>query len=168
MIEAPINLNQLLLSEKMLSAIKYAAQAHEGQMRRGGGPFFSHPVAVGLALANAGFVERVVVAGILHDTIEDTETTYADLGVAFGQDVAELVRHVSYDQDLPPDEGKETYLNQLAVAPLEARAISAADLLANRTDTLLALRAEGDISKRPANLEKTIDYDRRRKIIDSN
>ena len=149
----------------MLQAIKFAANAHKGQKRKDGYQFISHPVAVALALSNAGFQETVVIAGILHDTIEDTATTYEVIATAFGKEVADLVQSVSYDQDLPKEQGKELYLQHLTSAPQEACAISAADLLANRTDTLLALIANADWDKTSGSLEKTIAYDRRRLAV---
>ncbi len=151
------------LSQETLESIKFSAEAHKDQVRIKGGPFISHPVAVGLILSRAGFPDKVVMAGFLHDVIEDTKYTYEDIKSRFGEGVANLVRWVTYDQDLPTDEGKIIYRKQLSEGPVEACAISAADLLANRTDTLHALQNGVDWHGDGA---KMIEYDTKRlKII---
>lgn len=152
-----LNQKDLYLSDKMLKAIKFAARAHAKGVRRDGYPEISHPVAVGFALATAGFNETIVIAGILHDVIEDTDNTYEDIVTEFGKEVADLVRSVTYDQAMPHDEGKEIYLQQLATAPPAACAISAADLLANRTDMA------NSVTDRDPN--KVVSYDNRRLAI---
>ena len=57
-------------------AIEVAAEAHQGQYRKGTDtPYITHPYAVGLILMEAGCTEAVIIAGILHDTVEDTDLT---------------------------------------------------------------------------------------------
>ncbi len=61
-------------------AIIFAAKAHRNQTRKGTDiPYITHPFAVGMYLQKANCSEEVIAAGILHDTLEDTETTYNDL-----------------------------------------------------------------------------------------
>ncbi len=71
------------------------AAAHEGQTRKSGEPYITHPVAVAQVLAEQGLDVETLVAAILHDTIEDTPLTRADVAVQFGETVAELVDGVT-------------------------------------------------------------------------
>jgi guanosine-3',5'-bis(diphosphate) 3'-pyrophosphohydrolase len=76
-------------------AIAFATSKHEGQSRNSGEPYVEHVIAAGKILAELGMDVTTVVAGILHDTIEDTETTFEELENEFGYDVAFLVDGVS-------------------------------------------------------------------------
>ncbi|WP_058836378.1 RelA/SpoT family protein [Luteimonas abyssi] len=71
------------------------AQAHEGQFRKSGEPYITHPVAVAGVLAGQKVDLETLVAAILHDTIEDTALTRADIAEQFGEQVAELVEGVT-------------------------------------------------------------------------
>lgn len=86
-------------SEKQLAsierAIDFAAKAHAGQKRASGEPYISHPLSVADILVDWGMDIDSVLAGILHDTIEDTETLDADIEKLFGKDVAFLVNGVT-------------------------------------------------------------------------
>ncbi|PID44126.1 MAG: bifunctional GTP diphosphokinase/guanosine-3',5'-bis(diphosphate) 3'-diphosphatase [Proteobacteria bacterium] len=72
-----------------------AKKAHEGQYRRSGDPYITHPVAVAKILADMGMDYQSIMAAILHDVIEDTEVTYETLASHFGETVADLVDGVS-------------------------------------------------------------------------
>ena len=66
-------------------ALEFAAQAHLKQIRKGTDiPYITHPYAVGMILARSGCPESVVIAGILHDTVEDTDVTLESIRCAFG------------------------------------------------------------------------------------
>ena len=71
------------------------AAAHAGQTRKSGEPYITHPVAVSQVLAELGLDLETLVAAILHDTIEDTPLTRADVAAQFGETVAELVDGVT-------------------------------------------------------------------------
>ena len=71
------------------------AVAHAGQTRKSGEPYITHPVAVAQVLAEQGLDLETLVAAILHDTIEDTPLTQADVAAQFGETVAELVDGVT-------------------------------------------------------------------------
>ncbi|HZU11578.1 MAG TPA: bifunctional (p)ppGpp synthetase/guanosine-3',5'-bis(diphosphate) 3'-pyrophosphohydrolase [Chloroflexota bacterium] len=77
------------------AAHDFAAAAHEGQMRRSGEPYLVHLIATAYYLARLRLDVTSVVAGLLHDTIEDTEVTYEDLEREFGHSVARIVEGVS-------------------------------------------------------------------------
>ena len=87
-------------------AYVYAAKAHEGQTRLSGEPYLSHPLAVANTLAEMGFDEPTVAAGLLHDTVEDTRATIEDIDEYFGEDVADIVDGVT-KISLIPFENKE-------------------------------------------------------------
>jgi len=76
-------------------AYRRAEEAHRGQTRVSGAPYFCHVTQVALELARLGLDVSTVAAGLLHDTVEDTPTTLEDLQAAFGPDVAELVDGVT-------------------------------------------------------------------------
>ena len=74
-------------------AIIYAAKAHAGQTRKSTDiPYITHPYTVGMLLQKANCTDEVIAAGILHDTVEDTSTTYEELTEQFGLHVSNLVR----------------------------------------------------------------------------
>ena len=73
----------------------FAATAHAGQTRLSGEPYLSHPLAVADTLADMGFDEPTVAAGLLHDTVEDTKATIEEIDENFGEEVADIVDGVT-------------------------------------------------------------------------
>ena len=134
-----------LISENITKAILFALKAHEGQLRKDDKPYIIHPLSVGFILESAGYGEEVVIAGILHDVVEDTQYTKADIEKKFGARVAELVMGVTKDESLPGPEREQAYLDNLKTADDETRAVSAADLLDNRRAILQAIEDKYDI-----------------------
>ena len=128
--------------------MRWAAQCHEGQTRRGAGmPYFEHVAAVALILDRAGFDEDAVIAGLLHDVVEDTPATFEDVSTRFGSVVAETVRHCSevkldvQGRRRPWIDRKRDHLAALVDAPADAQAVILADKLHNLTCIELDLRA---------------------------
>ena len=76
-------------------AYYFGKKAHEGQFRRSGEPYFIHPIAVASILSDMELDIETIVAGLLHDVVEDTEYTYEDIEKEFGKDVANLVDGVT-------------------------------------------------------------------------
>jgi RelA/SpoT family (p)ppGpp synthetase len=68
---------------------------HQGQTRTSGDPYFSHPVAVAMLLAEQRLDDATIITALLHDTIEDTGSTYAEIALRFGEEVAQLVDGVT-------------------------------------------------------------------------
>jgi (p)ppGpp synthase/HD superfamily hydrolase len=131
----------------ILKALRLAAVAHVRQTRKDDDhtPYISHPAMVGMILREHGAQAPTVAAGILHDVIEDTKYGYDELARACSSEVADLVLWVTENNQLPFIERKAEYLHKLAQAPTEALMISAADLLANRLDGLLAMDRGEDL-----------------------
>ncbi len=77
--------------ERIAGAARFACRAHEGQKRRSGEPYIIHPYAVAEILISMNMDVDTVIAGLLHDTMEDTDTTYETLAEEFGKTVADLV-----------------------------------------------------------------------------
>lgn len=80
---------------ELVSAIDLATEKHAGQKRHSGEPYITHPLAVASILVDWGMDIDTVIAGVLHDTIEDTQTTFEELEKYFGRDVAFLVAGVT-------------------------------------------------------------------------
>ena len=79
-------------TKKIHDAIIFAAKAHEGQRRKGTDiPYITHPFEVAQILMEAGCDETLIIAGLLHDTLEDTEVTAAEIEEQFGPEVLALV-----------------------------------------------------------------------------
>lgn len=134
-----------LFSERLEKAIGIATSVHSGQTRKGKDkiPYIAHPFNVGVILMSMGFDEDTVIAGILHDTIEDTEYGYKNIKEDFGIRVADLVRRVTNPDGASYDECKKFQQETLKSAPTEAKAIKAADLLHNTYSKVVAIR-DGD------------------------
>lgn len=93
-----IKLSQYLKNkdiEKIWAAYRFSEQAHEGQMRKSGEPYISHPVAVACQLADLHLDVPTIIAALLHDVVEDTKITKQQVAEQFGNQVAELVDGLS-------------------------------------------------------------------------
>ncbi|MGC8643434.1 MAG: HD domain-containing protein [Isosphaeraceae bacterium] len=144
-----MSLSSALLTSAIEQALRLAAAGHAGQVRKGSGvSYVEHVVAVAWILDRAGFDEDVVIAGLLHDLVEDTSTSIDEIRARFGPFVAELVAHCSevkndeQGRKRPWIDRKRDHLAALANAPVEARAIVLADKLHNLVCIQLDL-AEG-------------------------
>ncbi|MBM9596286.1 RelA/SpoT family protein [Roseitranquillus sediminis] len=89
------NYNPRSDAELIRRAFAYGERMHDGQMRHSGEPYFTHPVAVAAILTEMRLDDATIVTALLHDVIEDTRSTYADLVKQFGKEVAELVDGVT-------------------------------------------------------------------------
>ncbi|PIE14994.1 MAG: bifunctional (p)ppGpp synthetase/guanosine-3',5'-bis(diphosphate) 3'-pyrophosphohydrolase [Rhodobacterales bacterium] len=89
------NYNPKTDADKLRRAFEYGARMHEGQFRHSGEPYFTHPVAVAAILAHQRLDDATIITALLHDTIEDTESTYTEVAELFGTEVAELVDGVT-------------------------------------------------------------------------
>jgi (p)ppGpp synthase/HD superfamily hydrolase len=114
-------------------AIEFAARAHRSQYRKGTDiPYISHPYGVGMLLLKAGCKEEVIIAGILHDTLEDTDTTEDDLLNHFGQEVLMIVKGCSEPNKDESWEARKKHTHDfLKHASLSIRQVACADKLHN-------------------------------------
>ncbi|MFN7223411.1 MAG: RelA/SpoT family protein [Paracoccaceae bacterium] len=89
------NYNPRTNADLIRRAYAYGFAMHDGQMRKSGEPYFTHPVAVAAILTEQRLDDATIVTALLHDTIEDTKSTYTEVERHFGQEVAELVDGVT-------------------------------------------------------------------------
>jgi GTP pyrophosphokinase/guanosine-3',5'-bis(diphosphate) 3'-pyrophosphohydrolase len=89
------NYNPRCNADLIRKAYAYGLKMHEGQMRKSGEPYFTHPVAVAAILTEQRLDDATIVTALLHDTIEDTRSTYSEIAQMFGEEVAELVDGVT-------------------------------------------------------------------------
>ena len=132
-------------------AIQFAARKHSGQMRRETEPlpYITHLFSVALLVAEDGANDDIVTAALLHDILEDTDTTREEIVIAFNEHVAELVESVSELKEkdgkrLDWKERKTDYLVRLENASVDAVLIAIADKVDNIESKLEAFEKEGD------------------------
>ncbi|GGO37775.1 guanosine-3',5'-bis(diphosphate) 3'-pyrophosphohydrolase [Gemmobacter aquaticus] len=89
------NYNPRTNADLIRRAYSYGKRMHEGQFRKSGEPYFTHPVAVAAILTEQRLDDATIVTALLHDTIEDTKASYTDVAREFGEEVAELVDGVT-------------------------------------------------------------------------
>lgn len=125
-------------------AIIFALRAHSGQQRKTGReiPFIAHPFGVAMLLQGMGCAENVVVAGLLHDTVEDTPVTLADIEAEFGPEVARIVSYCTEPHGRW-ETRKQVLIDNLRHAPLEAKLLAAADKYHNLSHMLHNLEKYG-------------------------
>lgn len=127
----------LLLEMTVGQAFAFADKKHAGQHRKGSGePYIKHPLGTYRLLRALGIKQKdVLVAAALHDTLEDTDTTYNELKGEFNVTVANLVKDVSSDKKILFKVGKEKYLaDKLIKMPAPSLTLKLADRLHNLSD----------------------------------
>lgn len=129
------------------AALEKARTAHAGQVRNGSGgmPYVEHPVTVAALLDQHGYGEEVLAAALLHDVIEDSDTTLDEVREHFGDRVAGMVGALTDDEAIESyRERKAEHRERVAAAPSDAHAIYGADKLTNTTTLRDAYAKEGD------------------------
>jgi len=125
-------------SLEILRALHFAADKHRKQRRKGADrdPYINHPIAVAEVLAREAGVRsaKLLQAAVLHDTIEDTETTPEELERHFGRRVRRLVEEVTDDKKLPSAERKRLQIEHAPKLSKKARRIKLADKICNLRD----------------------------------
>ena len=113
-------------------AIIFAAVRHQNQIRKGTQiPYIVHPMEVMQILTENGCSENVIIAGILHDTLEDTDTTPDDIEKEFGRDILGIVQTESEDKSKSWKERKQHTIESLKSDSLETKLVCCADKLSN-------------------------------------
>ena len=129
------------------SALEKARSAHRGQTRNGSGgmPYIEHPIAVAALLGENDYGDEVLAAALLHDVVEDSETTLDELRQLFGEPVAGMVGALSDDESMDSyRERKAEHRERAAAADGDALAIYGADKLTNVKTLRAAYESEGD------------------------
>jgi GTP diphosphokinase / guanosine-3',5'-bis(diphosphate) 3'-diphosphatase len=123
---------------KLLQAASFAAKKHRYQKRKGDDaePYVNHPLEVANLLANVGKIDDydILIAAVLHDTIEDTETTKEELTGLFGAQVCNYVLEVTDDKSLPKAERKQKQVEHAPHLSNGAKQIKLGDKISNITD----------------------------------
>lgn len=119
-------------------ALAFAADKHRAQRRKDkeASPYINHPIALADVLVNEGGIDDMVAlsAAVLHDTIEDTETTYEELQRRFGKEVADVVLEVTDDKSLPKAERKKRQETHAPHLSQRAKLVKLADKICNLRD----------------------------------
>ncbi|MFC2158588.1 HD domain-containing protein [Acidobacteriota bacterium] len=114
-------------------AVELAAIAHTGQLRKHTTlPYITHPFGVALILSQLGYDEDLIIAGLLHDTVEDSDMTIEKISEEFGAAVAEIVDGCSEPNRSDPWMVRKSHtIEFLRSAPLDTKIVACADKLHN-------------------------------------
>jgi GTP diphosphokinase / guanosine-3',5'-bis(diphosphate) 3'-diphosphatase len=143
---------------EVLRAAKFAADKHRDQRRKDekASPYINHPIGVAEVLARHGVRDPVVlVAAVLHDTIEDTDTTGTELEREFGPEVRRVVEEVTDDKSLNKDERKARQIEKAPTLSPEAKLVKIADKISNITDVIHSPPTEWPMERRAEYLSWT-------------
>lgn len=124
---------------RLVKAFNFAAQKHRNQRRKNSEktPYINHPVEVVLFLTNAGITDvNILMAAVLHDTVEDTGTKYEELVTEFGDDVAETVMECTDDKSLDKVERKKLQIEHASHISRAAKLVKLSDKLSNMKDLM--------------------------------
>ncbi len=137
---------------RILNAFRFAAERHRDQRRKGGeaSPYINHLIDVAGILWDDGGVRDIVTieAAILHDTVEDTETTASELRELFGEETAAVVLEVTDDKSLPKEVRKRLQVEHADKLSPRAALIKIADKISNIRDIVAAPPVNWNIERR--------------------
>jgi guanosine-3',5'-bis(diphosphate) 3'-pyrophosphohydrolase len=137
--------------KEVIDAILFAASCHAGQTRKDGiTPYINHPIEVMHLLAFTGEVSdpEILMSAVLHDVIEDTNTTAEEIAERFGKKVADIVLELTDDTSLPKEERKKQQLLTAGELSPAARLIRISDKICNVYDILYAPPGNWDLKRR--------------------
>ena len=139
-------------NQLILKAAHFAAQKHRDQRRKDKevSPYINHPISVAKIISEIGNIEdpEVLAAALLHDTIEDTETTVDELIDNFGERVCSLVQEVTDDKSLPKMERKQRQIEHAKEISEGAALIKLGDKISNVTDITNTPPTDWDSNRR--------------------
>jgi len=165
----------MIYTQKIQNAIYFSVKTHEvyqKQKRKGKDiPYIAHPLIVGLILAHAGAKEEIVIAGILHDTIEDSiderKVTKEMLEQRFGGEVAKLVVNVTEkDRGLSWHQRKEAALEEIKQFNHDSLFLKSADVIGNNTELIGDHAREGEATFERFSAPKEATLEHTLKVID--
>jgi guanosine-3',5'-bis(diphosphate) 3'-pyrophosphohydrolase len=135
-----------------LKALAFAAHKHRDQRRKDAeaSPYINHPIALADVLVNEGGVSDVEVlcAALLHDTVEDTDTTLDELESHFNRKIARIVAEVTDDKRLPKAERKRLQVEHAPALSPEAKLVKLADKICNLRDVSDRPPAQWSVERR--------------------
>jgi guanosine-3',5'-bis(diphosphate) 3'-pyrophosphohydrolase len=141
-----------MFMNRTIAAIAFAAHKHRDQRRKdaNASPYINHPIGLANVLANEGGIddERVLIAAILHDTIEDTETTEQELIREFGREISDIVLEVTDDKSLAKAERKLLQVEHAATISRRAKLVKLADKICNLRDIASSPPADWSIDRK--------------------
>lgn len=139
----------------LIEAVAFAADKHRDQRRKdvAASPYINHPIALANVLANEGGVTNLTAlcAAVLHDTVEDTDTTEQELVDRFGSDIASVVMEVTDDKSLDKARRKELQIEHAPLMSYAARLVKLADKISNLRD-IFSFTASGLVCGAQASL----------------
>lgn len=142
------------LEAVFIKAVAFAAEKHRNQRRKDAdaSPYINHPIALANVLANEAGVRAVAVlcAAILHDTIEDTETTAVELEETFGAHITSIVLEVTDDKSLDKHVRKQRQIDHAPHSSPEAKLVKLADKICNLRDILASPPSDWSIERKVA------------------
>ena len=136
--------------QRILVAARFAAEKHAGQKRKGNAaePYVNHLIEVAQLIAESRPIldgeldTNLIIAGLLHDTVEDTSTTFEELRECFGEDVASLVAEVTDDNRLRKEVRKAWQIETARRKSVRAAVIKLADKVSNLRSMLISPPAD--------------------------
>jgi guanosine-3',5'-bis(diphosphate) 3'-pyrophosphohydrolase len=141
----------------LLHAAHFAADMHRHQRRKdaAASPYINHPLMVAWMLSSVGGVTypELLAAALLHDTVEDTDTSLAELEQTFGPTVSALVAEVTDDKSLPKQRRKALQIKHAAQASDAAKQLKIADKIANLRDILANPPADWPLTRKQEYLD---------------
>ncbi|KPJ88828.1 MAG: phosphohydrolase [Gammaproteobacteria bacterium SG8_11] len=136
----------------LLNALSFAAHKHKDQRRKDveASPYINHPISLANILCNEAHITdvQVICGALLHDTIEDTDTTPEELEALFGAEITNIVLEVTDDTSLPPSERKQLQIEHAAHISDKAKLVKLADKISNLRDVANAPPAGWSIERR--------------------
>lgn len=136
----------------LLNALSFAAHKHKDQRRKDveASPYINHPISLANILCNEAHITdvQVICGALLHDTIEDTDTTPEELERLFGEEIKNIVMDVTDDTTLPPAQRKQLQIDHAAHISDKAKLVKLADKISNLRDVANAPPAGWSLERR--------------------
>lgn len=131
--------------DKLNLAIQFASQKHAKQFRKGTTiPYIVHPIEVMQILRDNGASIDAQIVGVLHDTLEDTNTKYEELFELFGEKIANMVKVETEIKGKPYKERKHEHMMRVAFGTKEEKMVNCADKLSNLRSIYIDLKTNGE------------------------
>lgn len=139
-------------TQLLIEAFSFAAHKHRDQRRKDAkaSPYINHPIQLARVLAVEGNISdgQVIAAAILHDTIEDTETSVEEIRALFGVTISNIVEEVTDDKSLPKAERKRLQIEHASHISRRAKLVKLADKICNVRDMAASAPAGWPLSRR--------------------